>query len=163
VAWRGAGDAAMIPLEQMTDEEFERTLWTFSIANWACTVLRAFCASTERARATPRATAISGSRGLRWRSWLRNSKAARSRSTSDCSLLCRRKSAAATGQLGYFPSVPFLIVPFLIRPLFRMAMWPALITSATANSTNRTIQSESQGTPKTGRKVKSCVSARKHS
>jgi hypothetical protein len=56
-----------------------------------------------------------------------------------------------------------LIVPFLIRPLFRMAMWPALITSATANSTNRTIQSESQGTPKTGRKVKSCVSARKHS
>jgi hypothetical protein len=73
----------MIPLEQMTDEQFERTLWTFSIANWACTVLRAFCASTERARATTRATAISGSRGLRLRNWLGNSKAARSSSVHE--------------------------------------------------------------------------------
>src|SRR5260370_29971946 len=40
------------------------------------------------------------------------------------------------------------------RPLFRMAGWPAPITSPTANSTNRTIQSKPQGTPRTGRKVK---------
>src|ERR1700734_1602481 len=56
------------------------TLWTLSIANWACTVLRAFCASTGPELATTHATAINGFRVLRFRSWRRNSKAAKSRS-----------------------------------------------------------------------------------
>jgi hypothetical protein len=87
----------------MTDEQFERHALDVLPSRTGVYGLHAFCAFTGAALATTPATA-SGFIGSRFWGWMRNSKAAKSRLTSDCSLLCWRTSAAATGQLGYFPS-----------------------------------------------------------
>jgi hypothetical protein len=70
----------VIPLEQMTDEQFERHALGIIHRELGVYGLARFLRVYGPELGITRATAISGSRGLRFRSWLRNSKATRSRS-----------------------------------------------------------------------------------